>query len=178
MLHLLLSKRVKCLICSTTSAARSFLKTNVMWKRSGLLRCQHEEIKEEMLDDNVQTASVVWCWILITSLDIKLWFGFFFFFLGGADYARTTQLPRAFSHPRIKGRIWSSELGFRTGIIQHNRLDKGAKNLQSVSRSSQNDSMSLFTRPALTGVLFKMTWPLPLKITHENSGHISIQRIT
>lgn len=103
MLHLLLSKRVKCLICSTTSAARSFLKTNVMWKRSGLLRCQREEIKEEMLDDNVQTASVVWCWILITSLDIKLWGFSFFFHFGGADYARTTQLPRAFfSHPEKK----------------------------------------------------------------------------
>lgn len=79
MLHLLLSKRVKCLICSTTSAARSFLKTNVMWKRSGLLRCQLEEIKEEMFDDNVQTASVVWCWILVTSLDIKPWVFLFFF---------------------------------------------------------------------------------------------------
>lgn len=65
MLHLLLSKALRL-------AAGSFLKTKCHVERSGLLRCQHVEIKKEMHNGDVQTASVVWYRILITSLDIRL----------------------------------------------------------------------------------------------------------
>lgn len=122
MFHFIIIERVKCLICSITSAAGSFLKTNVSVERSGLLRCQHKEIKGGTHDNNVQTAFVVWYWILITSLDIKL--------------CMNNPIIQNFRIQK-KAQIWSSEQKSHSTIHS-----KRSSTLQPMSKSSP---MSLFS---------------------------------
>lgn len=53
--------------------------------------------------------------------------------------------PELFHIQKKRTKFGPLNLISEQGIIQHNRLDKGAKNLQSVSENSQNDSVSLFS---------------------------------
>ncbi len=84
----------------------------------------------------MQAAFAVWYWILITSLDIKL----------RVTERKLYEQPNypEFFHIQKKAQIWSSELGFRTEIIQHDAVKKEFKPTVNEQKLT-NGSMSLFS---------------------------------
>lgn len=122
MLHSVIVEGVKCLICSDASAGRLISENKCHVERSGLLRCQHKEIKRR---NARRRCSNSFC-SAILEFSSHPWILSCGFFKGGPDYVWASQLSRIFffsPHPEESTDLvlWK---GFRSGIIQYNRLQK------------------------------------------------------
>lgn len=107
MLHSVIVEGVKCLICSDASAGRLISENKCHVERSGLLRCQHKEIKRR---NARRRCSNSFC-SAILEFSSHPWILSCGFFKGGPDYVWASQLSRFFFSPHIrkKAQIWSCE---------------------------------------------------------------------
>lgn len=107
MLHSVIVEGVKCLICSDASAGRLISENKCHVERSGLLRCQHKEIKRR---NARRRCSNSFC-SAILEFSSHPWILSCGFFKGGPDYVWASQLSRIFFSPHIrkKAQIWSCE---------------------------------------------------------------------